>query len=70
MSYDPLRQWHKDKAKASYDEAFNTPTYATGMWKCESESERAVEMFKNLVVAGFTAGVIGGSIYVMAKFLP
>ena len=70
MSYDPLYQWHKDKAKSSFDEAFNTANYATGMWKCETDNERAINMLKNCLITGVIASVLGGCIYLMTHFLP
>jgi hypothetical protein len=40
---DTLMEWHKDKMKSSVSEAYKDVDYATGLWRCENDWDRAKE---------------------------
>ena len=38
------------KVPRSVDEAFKTADYATPIWRCESDTEKGIKFFVNMVV--------------------
>jgi hypothetical protein len=40
---DALMEWHKEKMKSSASEAYKDVDYATPIWRCENDWDRAKE---------------------------
>lgn len=59
-----------DKTYSNASEAFRDADYATPIWRCETELDRTINIFKNCVITGTLASVFGGFIYLMTNFLP
>ena len=38
------------------DEAFKTATYATPIWRCETENENGLKFFINMLIGMFVVG--------------
>lgn len=49
----------------TYDEAYNTPDYATALWKCETDNKRGMKMIIRWVVVLGTIAWVLMSIYAM-----
>jgi hypothetical protein len=41
---DTLTEWHKEKTKSSASQAYKDADYATPIWRCESDTERALRV--------------------------
>lgn len=57
---DALMEWHKEKMKPTLRDA----DYATPMWRCESDWDRA----KEYLLWGVMWAVLLSSLYLMATF--
>lgn len=49
----------------TYDQAYNTPDYATGFWKCETPNKKAIKLLISWVVAITMVGLIMFSLYAL-----
>ena len=49
----------------TYDQAYNTPDYATGFWKCETPNEKSIKTIITWVVAILMVGFILSSLYAL-----
>jgi hypothetical protein len=57
---DALMEWHKEKMKSSPYDA----DYATPMWRCENDWDRA----KEYIVWGTTWAILLGCLYLLATW--
>jgi len=58
------------KTYTSASEAFRDADYATGIWKCESDTQRAITMIKDLWPILLFILVMFGAVYLLYPLMP
>jgi len=58
------------KTYTSASEAFRDADYATGIWKCESDTQRAIKMIKDLWPILLFILVMFGAVYLLYPLMP